>query len=384
VAKSLLDGDIETAKALLDGLTDSPQTTAVLGALAIIERDATLARTLHLALIQDFPADACLLRAASLATFMDGEVALARTYAEDAFSLSPEDAEAGFQLATLVALLEGSSASSSILRRVLSHNPGHSNSMALLGMHYLQQGDALLALPLLEGAAETGAIVDEILAPAYFGAGQIADYLRLASRADWPLGDEGQISKSDDPLATYFSLIGADPSLPFVATIRTSDGPLRCVLFPHKAPVTVANFVGLSKGHISWVHPETGERMDTALYPGTILHRVIPEFMIQGGDPTGTGAGHPGYRFPDEIHPTLRFDKPGVLAMANSGANTNGSQWFITEVATPHLTGRHTIFGQCDDVSVQRVKSISMRPTGADDRLVTPIEVLGVEFSVSE
>ncbi len=130
------------------------------------------------------------------------------------------------------------------------------------------------------------------------------------------------------------------------ATLKTSMGDIVVKLLPEKAPKTVDNFVGLAEGTREWTDPRTGQKVKTPLYDGTVFHRVIPEFMIQGGDPLGTGSGGPGYRFADEIGPDNRFDRPGKLAMANAGPNTNGSQFFITEVATPHLDRGHTIFGE--------------------------------------
>ncbi|HME32864.1 MAG TPA: peptidylprolyl isomerase [Terriglobales bacterium] len=148
----------------------------------------------------------------------------------------------------------------------------------------------------------------------------------------------------------------AEPKLP-TAIIETTDGNITCTLFPDQAPVTVANFIGLANGTKAWKNPKTGQMMHTPLYDGTICHRVIPNFMIQCGDPAGNGTGGPGYDFKDEFSPTLTFNQPGRLAMANSGPNTNGSQFFITEVPTPHLNGKHTIFGQCQNLDV--VKSIA-------------------------
>jgi peptidyl-prolyl cis-trans isomerase A (cyclophilin A) len=128
------------------------------------------------------------------------------------------------------------------------------------------------------------------------------------------------------------------------ATFETSAGKIGVRLLADRAPKTVANFVGLATGTKEWTDPRTGQKSKKPLYDGTVFHRVIPSFMIQGGDPKGNGTGDPGYKFEDEVHPDDVF-KPGMLAMANSGPNTNGSQFFITEVATTHLNGRHTIFG---------------------------------------
>jgi peptidyl-prolyl cis-trans isomerase A (cyclophilin A) len=131
------------------------------------------------------------------------------------------------------------------------------------------------------------------------------------------------------------------------ATFDTTEGQIVVKLFTRDAPKTVENFVGLATGEKPWTHPQTSKPMDgTPLYDGTIFHRCIPEFMIQGGDPLGRGNGGPGFRFEDEFKSGRRFDKPGLLAMANAGPNTNGSQFFITVVPTPHLNNRHTIFGE--------------------------------------
>ncbi len=130
------------------------------------------------------------------------------------------------------------------------------------------------------------------------------------------------------------------------ATFQTSQGTFVLELFEKEAPVTVKNFVDLAEGNKEWTHPGTGEKQTSRYYDGTVFHRVIPDFMIQAGDPLGLGTGGPGYQFKDEFHPSLKFDKPGRLAMANSGPGTNGSQFFITEVPTPHLNQLHTIFGQ--------------------------------------
>lgn len=131
------------------------------------------------------------------------------------------------------------------------------------------------------------------------------------------------------------------------ATFDTSEGTIVCRLFEQEAPVTVKNFVELAQGAREWSDPRSGKKSNSPLYDGTIFHRVIPDFMVQGGDPTGTGMGGPGYKFQDETKGSPhKFDKPGKLAMANSGPNTNGSQFFITVAATPWLTGNHTIFGE--------------------------------------
>ena len=131
------------------------------------------------------------------------------------------------------------------------------------------------------------------------------------------------------------------------ATLKTNEGTIVCRLFEEEAPITVKNFIDLAEGSREWTHPTTRAKSNDKLYDGTIFHRVIPDFMIQGGDPAGTGMGGPGYRFQDETKGSPhKFDKPGKLAMANAGPGTNGSQFFITVAPTPWLTGNHTIFGE--------------------------------------
>ena len=156
-----------------------------------------------------------------------------------------------------------------------------------------------------------------------------------------------------------------------IANLRTNHGTIRIKLFPDKAPNTVRNFVELAEGTREWRHPATGERMTTPLYNGTIFHRVIDGFMIQGGDPIGQGTGGPGYMFDDEIHDKNRFDRPYLVAMANAGKwrgrGTNGSQFFITVAPQPHLDRNHTIFGEVIE-GTEVVDSIARTPTDHRDR----------------
>ena len=160
------------------------------------------------------------------------------------------------------------------------------------------------------------------------------------------------------------------------ATLRTSRGPVVVRLFPDQAPKTVRNFVELAEGSREWTNPVTRQTGQAKLYDGTIFHRVIPQFMIQGGDPAGNGTGDPGYKFKNETSADLLFDKPGRLAYANAGPNTNGSQFFITEVATAYLNGGYTIFGQCDDASVALVKQIAaMARDPSNDKPFRPVKI---------
>jgi peptidyl-prolyl cis-trans isomerase A (cyclophilin A) len=163
------------------------------------------------------------------------------------------------------------------------------------------------------------------------------------------------------------------------AKLRTNRGTVTVRLYPDHAPKTVRNFVDLAEGTREWTDPRTRQKADGPLYDGTVFHRVIPDFMIQGGDPLGTGTGGPGYKFGDEIHPDLAFDRPYLLAMANAGPGTNGSQFFITSVPTPWLTGKHTIFGEViegNDV----VDAISHAPTSRGDRPVDEVVLESVQI----
>jgi len=164
------------------------------------------------------------------------------------------------------------------------------------------------------------------------------------------------------------------------ATFSTSEGTIVCRLFEQDAPITVKNFVELAEGSREWTHPRTREKSSSRLYDGTVFHRVIPNFMIQGGDPEGTGMGGPGYKFQDETKGSPhKFDKAGKLAMANSGPNTNGSQFFITVAPTPWLTGNHTIFGEV--IEGQEVADkITAVPRSRQDRPLKDVELTSVKI----
>ncbi len=163
------------------------------------------------------------------------------------------------------------------------------------------------------------------------------------------------------------------------ATLKTSMGDIKCKLLPDHAPKTVENFVGLATGKKTWRDPRTGEQSNDPLYDNTTFHRVIPEFMIQAGDPLGTGTGGPGYNFEDEVTGGPSFSRAGYLAMANSGPNTNGSQFFVTVVPTSWLTGKHTIFGEVVE-GMEIVNAISKVPTGANDRPKEPVTLQTIEI----
>ena len=163
------------------------------------------------------------------------------------------------------------------------------------------------------------------------------------------------------------------------ATLHTTAGDIVVTLFPDQAPVTVRNFVSLAEGSKEWHNPATGQKSNEPLYNGTIFHRVIEGFMIQGGDPMGNGRGGPGYQFKDEFHPQLRHSKAGILSMANAGPNTNGSQFFITLAPTPWLDNKHAIFGEVIE-GHDIIQKIGKTRTGAQDRPQKDIVINSVKI----
>ena len=199
------------------------------------------------------------------------------------------------------------------------------------------------------------------------------------------LGAAGARADDDDPAKGTFTLEDATKGLTgsgtLTAKIETTQGTFTCELFDKQAPVTVANFVGLARGVRPW-KDNTGHWVKKAFYDGLIFHRVIPGFMIQGGDPLGIGSGNPGYRFDNEISPDLKFDKPGLLAMANAGPGTNGSQFFITEGTPMYLNGKHTIFGSCAPLSL--VAKITGVERGPRDKPTTDVVMKKVTITRSK
>jgi peptidyl-prolyl cis-trans isomerase A (cyclophilin A) len=185
------------------------------------------------------------------------------------------------------------------------------------------------------------------------------------------------------PSTTAKPAVHASASKP-IAVINTTVGKLTCTLFPDKAPIGVENFIGLANGTRDWKNPVSGAtKHGVPLYDGTIFHRVIPEFMIQGGDPAGNGSGDPGYKFKNEVSSDLLFDQPGRLAYANAGPDTNGSQFFITEDAehSRQLSGSYTIFGQCDEATVTLVKQIArMARDPNNDKPFRPVKIIHISI----
>lgn len=193
---------------------------------------------------------------------------------------------------------------------------------------------------------------------------------------------EPQHEAKEEPKGLKMGDFDLKPGEKLYATFETTEGDMKAELYWEKAPETVRNFVELATGKKEWTHPKTQEKSSKPLYDGTIFHRVIKGFMIQGGDPMGTGFGGPGYKFKDEFHPELRHNAIGILSMANSGPNTNGSQFFITEGPTPHLDNRHTVFGKlADEKSLEVLKKIAGTKTDTRDKPATDVVIKHVKIA---
>jgi cyclophilin family peptidyl-prolyl cis-trans isomerase len=378
---ALQEGDVVGARAAIESATGGhPAILGLQGVLALVEGKPLDARPIYRDLAADFPEDGCVQHTAGVVYLSAGLGRLARGFVRSAIQLQPDELETRY-LNGLVERSAGDEESAArAFRDVVQRSPGHPGASLALASYHLARGDGLLAVPMLRAARDGGLEVGDTLARALYRAGDKGPYIQEASRLGWPLGDGGALAKADAPLDAYRQLLGVGEDGELSAFITTSAGPLECELFWEAAPVTVGNFVGLAKGTQPWRDPRTMEAGEGALYPGTVFHRIIPEFMIQGGDARGDGTGDPGYRFADEIDPSLRFDKPGRLAMANSGPDTNGSQFFVTDVPTPHLNAKHTIFGQCTDASLDTVRRMARVPRDARDKPSVPIVLESIEF----
>lgn len=375
---ALKAGDTASARAAVAGGTHPALMSMSIGA-DLLDEDFDAARLKLIPLLDAHPEDGCLNEAAAWTYLNTGKDSLARTHVTKAMAADPASTNAHFLSASVSLQMGKVDAASSTLRTVLQADPEHVGANLLLGALYLMQGDELLALPLLEKAQAGGGDASAYLAPTYYGAGRIPEYLALASQAGWPLGDGGKLATSENVWADYLTVLGISDGATLGVTMETSMGTISCELFYKAAPLTVANFVGLAEGTIAWTDPKTAELMDGPLYDGTHFHRVISGFMVQGGDAMSRypdqadewGSGSPGYTFPDEISPRLRFDRPGVLAMANAGPGTNGSQFFVTDGPAEFLNGRHTIFGQCEPVIL--VGDMAAVSKDARDRPLDPL-----------
>ncbi len=361
----------------LAGLPDHPATRVVEGALALMQGDAEGGRVVFRDLANAWPADPCLGQAAAYAALQAGRFEYAGPYLDTALKGDATDPDTGVLAAWAATQLRGDvDGALKALRVVNQAHPDNALARAWLGRIQADRGEFDLALPHLKAATAAGIDLGATLARAAWAVGDKNTWLKQLGSSP-PLARD--LSQEPDPMAALASHLGVGPGGLF-AVLDTSVGELRCELFWSEAPVTVGAFVDHARGGGPWRDPTTGALRADPLYHNLIFHRVIPDFMVQTGDPLGNGTGGPGYRFADEISPTLGFDRPGRLAMANSGPTTNGSQFFITEVPVPHLSGRHTIFGQCDDSAVQVVKRLSRVPRNAGDVPLEPVYLHGIRI----
>ncbi len=362
--------------ALPEGI-DHPAAAALRGALALQRGELEPARAAFRDLANAWPTDPCLGQAAAWTSLRAGRPEYAGPYLTAAVQANPTDPDVGV-LAALHALTVSGDPEQALrpLRIVHGAHPEHALTRAWMGKLLAERGEHDVAMPHLQAALAAGFPVEADYARAAQAAGDMGAWLRVAGGAP-PLAID--VRSSPDPMAALAAWMGAGPG-PLPATLHTSMGPLRCALFWEQAPLTVGAFVKHARGGGEWLDPRTGQITQEPLYKDLVFHRVIPEFMIQGGDPVGDGTGGPGYEFADEIVPTLRFDQPGRLAMANSGPATNGSQFFVTEVPVPHLDGKHTIFGQCDAEAVELVKKMARVPKGPGDKPLMPIVLTHVQI----
>lgn len=378
-AAMLHQGNPEGAAALLEEAGDHPGVAALQGVAAIVSQDGQGAWERMRPLAEAWPQDPCLGQVAGIAAWSAGDPIAALALVERASGQRSGDPELSLLRGLLLIELGRRDEASAGMDAALAAHPDHVSLSFAVGILAFEEQDLERAVPLLERAMLGGMPLQEDMVRLYHRVGRRADYLRLASLLTWPLNDDGALAAADDPESAYLELVGLKPGEELVARFVTSEGELQCVLLHEDSPVTVANFVGLARGTHPWLDPVAMEVVTGPYYDGTALHRIIPDFMIQGGDRSGTGSGGPGYHFADEVHPDLRFDRAGVLAMANSGPDTNGSQWFITEAPAAWLNGSHTIFGRCDDTSTDLVRVISRLPRGRLDRPINDVIIEGIE-----
>lgn len=378
---ALREGDVEGAKAAVaSATTGHPAIDGLQGAIALVEGRPLDARPIYRDLASTWAEDGCVQHTAGVVYLSAGLGRMARGFVRSATQLQPDSIETRYVAGLVERSAGDEEAAARAFRDVVQRSPTHAGASGALAGYHLERGDGLLAVPMLRVARDGGIEVGDSLALALYRAGERGEYIAEASRLGWPLGDGGALATAEDPLAAYRKMVGVGEDGSLWVHLDTTVGTVSCLLHWEAAPVTVGNFVGLATGSQAWTDPRTGEPGDGAMYPGTIFHRVIPGFMVQGGDPLGDGSGGPGYRFPDEIDPGLRFDRPGLLAMANAGPGTNGSQFFVTDVATPHLNARHTIFGECSESSIATVLKMAHLPRDGRDMPSPPIVLEDIRF----
>jgi len=338
-------------------------------------------------LAESYSDDPCLAAAAAISLFArdgaDADLENIQRYAGRAW-LRAAHPELGKVLAAVLAAHGEVDRARSILADWMGKTPDYPGLRTLLAQVALISGDSAGAIDELLSLHRSGDhSMDDTLRDALYRAGRIDEYLRVVAGAGGPLGGaEEVVLEAERPMRALRGHLGLDADGQTLdAQLETSMGVITCTLFVEEAPVTVAHFVGLATGTQSWTDPRTGGLGSGPLYDGTIFHRVIPDFMVQGGDRLGTGSGGPGYTFHDETTDALRFDRPGRLAMANAGPGTNGSQFFVTVAPTPHLDGRHTVFGQCGHDVAERITAVAR---DGQDRPLRPVSLDRVSFEVRE
>jgi cyclophilin family peptidyl-prolyl cis-trans isomerase len=380
VRTALADGRLADAGTAVRPLSNHPARESVLLLQKVLDDGPETYVDEVFALAEVYPDDGCIAQFAAT-TMMGVDRKRALEAAERAVARLPDDPDAA--LVHVVLSATSGDDREAATRALMAHAdrfPEHGPSQVVAGQASLNLGELEFARTAFQRAFDVGLTdVSEMLFHLRRMTGELGPYLVQAKADGEPVS---AVEFTDDPAEAVAALdawlgIGANEQLE--ATLETSEGAVHCRLFHREAPVTVINFVALARGQQTWRDPAEGGDTQRALYDGTTFHRVIPDFMIQGGDPLGTGEGFPGYRFRDELHPDLHFDRPGRLAMANSGQDTNGSQFFITEVPVPHLDGLHTIFGQCDDLDV--VKSIARVPTGPGDKPESDVTLESIAFA---